>query len=256
MQYQSPPREPVSPGSPAGFSSGPASGVPPVQVPQQGSVLAALPRLQESELAGTRRWADELWMICHHERTGRPQLGRRHLGMVVGAGLLAELVAVGAIAVDEDGMVGCLARQPRDPLAAHLLAYMDREPELRPVGDWLAFLAAPAHDRGWDAPGKVADRLGRDGFLVSTGGRRRGPGWAPRNPDCAFVARMRAARPLGQYGSVLTALAYAGDLHFRLKSAAADAGLPRTAPDPGPQFAELIIRTEVAVSSAVLSQRT
>lgn len=174
--------------------------------------------------------------------------------MVVGAGLLAELVGSGAITVAEDGLVRCYARRPPDPLTAELRAHMDRERELLPVADWLAFLAA--QDRGWDAPGKVAARLAGDGFLVSAGGRRRRAALVPRNPDCALTARMRAARPRDPYGRVLTALAYAGDLRFRLAGAAADTGLPPAAPDPGPQFAELVIRTEVAVGSAVLSQRT
>lgn len=54
-------------------------------------------------LGGTGRVADDLYLMAHHETSGRPFLGPRSLGI----GLLSELMPSGCVIVGYDGaMVG------------------------------------------------------------------------------------------------------------------------------------------------------
>jgi Golgi phosphoprotein 3 (GPP34) len=46
----------------------------------------------DSRLSGTGRLADDLWLLAHHEVTGRPHLRPRQLGLGLAGGLLAELM--------------------------------------------------------------------------------------------------------------------------------------------------------------------
>ncbi len=48
-------------------------------------------------LSGTGRLADDLYLVAHHEITGKPHLQPRALGLGVAAGLLGELMLPGAI---------------------------------------------------------------------------------------------------------------------------------------------------------------
>jgi hypothetical protein len=239
------------PGSGLGLGAAPGAWMPGIGYGQ--------PRPLDSRLRGTGLWADDLWLTVHDERTGKPRLARRHLGIVIGAGLLAEMIGSRAVGVSTDGLVYCLGDcAPREELAAELRGFMRAEREPRPVADWLGFMAASARDRGWEAPGRVAVRLVQAGYLTGAQGWfSRRSRWMPCDPSWACTARMRAAHPDDPYTTVLAALADAGDLRSVLGDAAVGgAALPGEPPDSGPEFRELMARMEVAVNSAVLSQRT
>jgi transcriptional regulator with XRE-family HTH domain len=47
-------------------------------------------------LTGTGRLADDLWLLAHHDVTGRPNLHARAAGLGLAGGLLAELVLAGS----------------------------------------------------------------------------------------------------------------------------------------------------------------
>jgi len=51
-------------------------------------------------LGGTGRVADELYLIAHHELTGRPHLAPRAVGLGLAGALLAELVLADAISIE------------------------------------------------------------------------------------------------------------------------------------------------------------
>ena len=214
----------------------------------------------ESRLRGTGRVADDLWLLGHHEVTGRPLLHARPLGVGVAAGLLAELM-VGehpAISLGESGTVMICPGVPRSWVEGHpLLKQIGAEPRLLPVRDWLQFLARTAAC-------EVGARLEQAGYVARS--RRRIPGrparWVPVDPDWAFapVTRVRAAldprRPSGPYAGVLAGLAVACGLGFRLAQymsverlavEAAAACLPA-------DLERLIAHTQIAVSTAVFSR--
>ena len=211
-------------------------------------------------LGGTGRVADDLWLMAHHEVTGKPFLQPRALGTGLAAGLLAELMLYGCIFVGFDrGVVADparpgdgldrLARQVRDQVAA--------EPERHPVPDWLLFLA-PA------VAGDVGRRLERAGYVTWAGRRPwRAARWVPADPDWAFAPLIRACsaldpvRPSDDRHAVLAGLAVACGLGFRLAQYQAPAGLsPEQAAgrlDRG--LHELIAQAQAAVDGAVLSHR-
>jgi hypothetical protein len=59
-------------------------------------------------LGGTGLVADDLWLLAHHEVTGRPYLHARQLGLGLAGGLLAELMMTGprqVIQIRRDGLL-------------------------------------------------------------------------------------------------------------------------------------------------------
>lgn len=97
-----------------------------------GDVYRSAVRLEASRLAGTGRIADDLWLIAHHEVTGRPHLPRRAIGVGMAGGLLAELLAMEVPAVtvhhgyvlplrDRNGTLTAVSVRPDEPVAAHVL---------------------------------------------------------------------------------------------------------------------------------------
>jgi hypothetical protein len=50
------------------------------------------PRASVPALAGTGLLADDLYLVAHHERTGRPLLAPRAVGLGLAGSLLADLV--------------------------------------------------------------------------------------------------------------------------------------------------------------------
>jgi hypothetical protein len=112
----------------------------------------------------------------------------------------------------------------------------------------------------------VASRLERSGYLTRVAGRVpwRPQRLVPVDADWAFapLVRIRSAldpaRPLLTYGALLTELAFACGLGFRVDQYAPP---PRRHPDDmtrqvGPWLSELIAQTRAAVDGALLSHRT
>ena len=145
-------------------------------------------RVPAPSLAGTGRLADDLYLMAHHERTGRPLLASRAAGLGLAGGLLGELILADAIGIYR-GEVIIGPTPPDDVLAATILSQVAGEATPRPVADWLAVLSRTAH-------GAVAGRLEQAGYLVAVEARPWRPSrWVPSDPDCAFapVARLKAA---------------------------------------------------------------
>jgi Golgi phosphoprotein 3 (GPP34) len=209
-------------------------------------------------LAGTGRLADDLYLIAHDDRTGRPRLQPRAAGLGLAGGLLAELVLAGRIVIAGDTLAAAGGPDPGDRLARLVLGQLAGEPRRHETGDWLEFLARTA-------VADVAGRLAQAGYLGWRPARRprRGGRWVPASPSCAFTALARAAgalhpaRPLTAPGASLAAMAAACGLG-RLVTEHATPGarsLEDTAVFLPPALQYLTARTREAVDSALLAHQ-
>lgn len=212
-----------------------------------------------SGLSGTGLVADDLYLLSHDDRTGRPYLGLRPLGIGLAGALLAELMLTGSIGLRRDGVIVAYRRRPADDLGRRVRDQIAAEGEPHLVRDWLLFLA-----RG--VAKNVAGRLEQAGYLryVSCWIPGRTGRWVPVDTTWAFapIIRVRSAlnpsRPLNPHQAVLAGLAQACGLGFRI----AQSGVPgdhRTGEAVGhlaPELRHLIAQTQAAVDSVVLSHRT
>ena len=214
-------------------------------------------------LRGTGLVADDLWLMAHHELTGKPFLPPRAVGTGLAGGLLAELMLGRCIGLRRDGAVAVsstLRRDelPRDAVVLHVLDQIAREPDL-PVREWLLFLALTAAD-------DVAGRLEGAGYLTRAGGRLpwRPPRWVPVDPDWAHMplVRVRGALDLAGtwsvHGTVLAGLAAGCGLGFRLAQHCvipAGRSVDQAAGQLGPGLQELIVQVQAAAGAAVLAHR-
>jgi hypothetical protein len=209
-------------------------------------------------LGGTGRVADELYLIGHHEVTGRVHLSPRAVGLGLAGSLLAELILAGAVAVEAGTVMPAGPGRADDQLTAAVAGQIAGETPHRPVADWLAFLARTA-------PADVAARLASAGYLAPAPRRPwLAPRWQPTDPDCAFapIVRLKAALHPDQPGDAqsiaLAGLAAACGLGPRL-ALYLPAGA-RTRTDAlvsllPPELRELIAQTQAAVDAAVLAHR-
>jgi hypothetical protein len=128
-------------------------------------------------LSGTGRLADDLYLLAHHEATGRPHLQPRAAGLGLGGGLLAELMLTGSIDLHDGQIVITGSSIPGDQLTQSVLDLVTGEPERHPARDWLLFLARTA-------PQDVAARLEQSGYLTRGASRRsfRPRQWGPCRP--------------------------------------------------------------------------
>jgi hypothetical protein len=211
-------------------------------------------------LSGTGRLGDDLYLLAHHEQTGKPHLQPRALGVGLAGGLLAELVLAGGIRVWRGMVMPAGGIAPADEVADHVLALVAGEREHLPVRDWLLFLAHTA-------PREVASRLVADGYLTRAVGRRpwHGGRWVPVDADSAFAplvrvkSALRAAGPLSAQNAALGGLATACGLSHQLAlylPPDADRRLQMAVRDLHPWLRELIAQTQATVDAAVLSHRT
>jgi hypothetical protein len=211
-------------------------------------------------LSGTGLVADDLYLLGHDDRSGKPLLQPRALGTGLAGALLAELMLAGCIGLRQDGTVVITRDTPRGAVQQHpLLKQVADEPGPQPARSWLRFLA---HSAARD----VALRLEEAGYLQHVRSRVpwRQDQWIPVNPDWAFAPMLRVrsalnpARPLTAHAAALTGLAVACGLGFRLDLYQAQAGRPvqDAVAQLGPGLQELIAQTQTAVDSTVLSHRT
>ena len=211
-------------------------------------------------LSGTGLVADDLWLLGHDDRSGKPLLQPRALGTGLAGGLLAELMLAGWIGLRPDSAVVITGDAPEGAAGRHpLLKQVAGEPGPAPVWSWLRFLAS-------SAALDVALRLEQAGYLARVRGRvpaRRGQ-WVPVNPDWAFAPMLRVrsaldpARPLTAHAAALAGLAVACGLGFRLNHYQTQASRPvrDAVAQLGAGLQGLIAQTQTAVDSAVLSHRT
>jgi len=211
-------------------------------------------------LSGTGLVADDLYLLGHDDRSGKPLLQPRALGTGLAGALLAELMLAGCIGLRQDGTVVITRDAPQGAVQQHpLLRQVADEPGPQPVQSWLRFLAR-------SAARDVALRLEEAGYLQHVRSRVpwRQDQWIPVNPDWAFAPMLRVssalnpARPLTAHAAALTGLAVACGLGFRLYQYQTQAGRPvqDAVAQLGPGLQELIAQTQTAVDSAVLSHRT
>jgi hypothetical protein len=230
-----------------------------------------------ARLTGTGRIGDDLYLIAHHEVSGRPFLHPRAIGLGLAGALLAELALPGLIRVWPEAVVTVLARADKPPeLPADRRAYPARlpiqdglaravigqilaEPDRHPAKDWLQLLARTATR-------DVAHRLERAGYLGQAWSRRpwRGQRWVPVDPDCAFAPFYRIAGALDParqatvIGTTVAGLGVACGLGSRLAQFGPPGGLrhlDECVRQLKPDLRELIAQTQAAVDSAVLSHR-
>jgi hypothetical protein len=211
-------------------------------------------------LSGTGLVADDLYLLGHDDRSGKPLLQPRALGTGLAGALLAELMLAGCVGLRQDSAVVISRDTPQSAVQQHpLLKQVADEPGPQPVRSWLRFLAR-------SAARDVALRLEEAGYLQHARGRVpwSQDQWIPVNPDWAFAPMLRVrtaldpARPLTAHAAALAGLAVACGLGFRLDLYQAQAGRPvqEAVAQLGPGLQELIAQTQTAVDSAVLSQRT
>jgi hypothetical protein len=213
----------------------------------------------DAGLGGTGLVADDLWLLGHDDRSGKPQLQPRALGIGLAGALLAELMLAGWIGLRPDSAVVIGTDVSPVTVQRHvLLKQVADEPGPQPVQAWLRFLA-----RG--AARDVAVRLEQAGYLQRARSwvpGRRGR-WVPVDPDWAFapMLRVRSAldpvRPVTPYAAALAGLAVACGLGFRLDQYQAQAGrgVQDAVAGLGLGLRELITQTQTAVDSTVLSHR-
>jgi hypothetical protein len=211
-------------------------------------------------LSGTGRLADDLYLMAHHEVSGKPYVQPRALGLGLAGGLLAELMLLGNISLVPHGVVVVADRTPpEDGLTRSVLGLVAGEHERHPVRDWLLFVARTA-------AGEVARRLEQSGYVTRAGGRGpwRSGRWVPVDADSAFAPLLRtrsvldSTRPLSAQGAVLAGLAIACGLGFRLVQYAPSKtgrSLDEAVGQLDPGLRELIAQTQAAVDSALLSHR-
>ena len=210
-------------------------------------------------LSGTGRLADDLYLLAHHEQTGKPHLQPRALGLGLAGGLLAELLLSGSIRLCSGLVMVGDGIPPQDNVARSVLDHVANEHDDHAARDWLLFFAHTA-------AGQVARRLEQAGYLTraSTWRFGRSTRWVPVDADGAFAplvrvkSALRSSGPVAAQQVVLGRLAAAcglshqlslylpSDAHRRLEAAAEQL-------DPGLQ--ELIAQTQAAVDSALLSHR-
>src|SRR5260221_13962230 len=94
-------------------------------------------------LAGTGRLADDLYLMAHHETTGRPLLQPRAAALGLAGGLLAELILAGAVEITADQVAVTDAALPGDGLAGEVAGQVAGEDQPHPPRTWLAVLAQP-----------------------------------------------------------------------------------------------------------------
>ncbi len=210
-------------------------------------------------LGGTGLVADDLYLMAHHETSGRPFLQPRPLGIGLAGALLAELMLGGSIFTGDDGAVAAGRTWPGDDLARQVRDQVAAESGQHPVPEWLLFL-------GQSAAPDVAARLERAGYLTQAGGRVpwRAPRWVPVNPDWAFAPLLRArpatdaTRPLTAHAAILAGLAAGCGLRFRLDQylPAAGRSIEQAVSQLPPGLQQLTGAVQAAVDGAVLSHRT
>jgi hypothetical protein len=210
-------------------------------------------------LSGTGRLADDLYLLAHHEATGRPHLQSRATGLGLAGALLAELMLSGSVRLRSGDVVAADGSAPRDELARSVLSRVAGEPGRYPARDWLLFLARTAAQ-------DVAGRLEQSGFLIRATSRRpfRPRQWVPADPDSAFAPLLRVkstldyARPATAQNLTLAGLAVACGLgrHLGLYlPEGAHRRIQEATRQLHPCLRDLIAHTQAAVDSALLSHR-
>jgi hypothetical protein len=136
--------------------------------------------------------SDDLFLVAHCDRSGRPRLHPLVCGVVLGGGLLGEMLLAGQLGVAE-GRIRLLGpRPPEDRTCRALFDALAVEPH-RDLRAWLDFLSR-------SATAAVAARLVVSGWVVPVHYRRglfgRGTAYRPADADDAYWRSVRLSRTL------------------------------------------------------------
>ncbi|HEY5990080.1 MAG TPA: GPP34 family phosphoprotein [Streptosporangiaceae bacterium] len=217
-------------------------------------------RKASPQLGGTGRLADDLYLMSHHEVSGKPHLHPRAIGLGLAGALLAELVLLGKLCIRPGVVIVADPTPPAEELASLVLGLVQNEREQHTAQVWLLYLARTATE-------DVAQRLAKSGYLARVSARRpwSSERWAPVDPDCAFTPLVRilpaldSSRPLTADGTALAGLAAACGLSPRMllyaPPKATRRNLDEVVAQLGPDLRHLIAETQAAVDSALLSHR-
>jgi hypothetical protein len=208
---------------------------------------------------GTRRLADEFFLVAHDDVTGKPRVHPLVIGCGLAGALLGEQILLGRADIRSGFLVVSDPHPLADPLAQAVLGRLMGYPEPQRVPFWLSLLADAAED-------EVARRLAADGIVTRgrSGVLGRKERWLPVDMSTAAwpAARLRMllsrSEPLAAADVVLAGLAVACGLGSRL--------LWDTSPETrqymdylrftlAEPLRQLISHTETAVGNAVLSRR-
>jgi hypothetical protein len=225
-----------------------------------GPAARGYPGPLDAGLSGTGLAADDLYLLAHDDRTGKPLLPPRPLGTGLAGALLAEVMLTSCIGLRSDTAV-VIGRDvtPAGVYGHVLLKQIAEEPSPLPVRAWLLYLARTAVR-------DVALRLEQAGYLTRVRSRILGrPGrMVPVDPDWAFSPMVRARSALDpgrkptSYAGALAGLAAACGLGFCLDQyhSQADRSTDNAVAYLTPDLRQLITQTQITVHAAVLSHRT
>jgi hypothetical protein len=145
----------------------------------------------------TQQWsrpiADELWLLSHHEHSGRAKLEDQRVALGLAGGIVCELLIEGHITLASEQHV-FLRFDPgyaRDAVGQWAMAEMDRADGQVPVGQWIWHL-------GEQVTRRVADRLEQAGIVEYVRAGLLGGGKRPVavNPNLAASPRVRLMHQL------------------------------------------------------------
>lgn len=175
-----PPRPPIAP-------------MPPLpQAAPGGEAQRRPPSSQEADI----RIADDLFLIAHRDRDGKPLLPGRVMGLALTGAALCELALASQVTVREGMLVVVSDADPGEELGRSLLRQLLSQPNPLPLRDWLAYLAS-------SVTAAVGDRLSRAGTVEARKGFR-GTRFVPVDSTDAFFRAGRLAVTLDN-GSPLSA---------------------------------------------------
>ena len=221
--------------------------------------------------------ADDTYWLFHDDRSGRPRIPVRVVGIAMAAAILAELttdhlleITAGWLRpVQRDGVTASTTMsraqlsapaRPLDSVAAEVLARVVAESEVHPVRDWLAVLSL-------DSARLVGHRMVAAGVAVERGvrrGLRRDVVFVPVDPIAAawpgarLSTGVRGQRRLDAGDVFLLGLVavtpLAEDLLADAPGPVRERVLAGVGDLPRPWW-ELLESTRVAVASGVMTQR-
>src|SRR5256885_6055326 len=158
--------------------------------------------------------ADDLFFFMHDDRTGRPRLHPRAVGLGLAGALLGELMLFNRLTI-QDGVLAVVDdRPPRDAVIHALLDQVLAERQPHGVRTWLAFFSQGATEQ-------VAARMVRAGHVTRVEPRWprwSGVRWVPADmstaawPAARLRHRLHREEPLDTPDVVLTGLVDAAGL--------------------------------------------
>lgn len=145
--------------------------------------------------------ATEFHCVAHEDRSGRPRLNDRILGLGLAAALLGELVFAGRLGL-VNGQVHLLSHKPlEEPVGQWVLSLLAENPVLQDTHTWLRYFAGSAEQRVLSR--LVAARIWRQHVTRSWVGATR-VRHVLGDPDAVFYRSVRLARLLGSLDAMTT----------------------------------------------------